>query len=514
MPEVIFRRIWQDQLFNKSHLTTSDGRPVNILSPGTPNMDGGPDFLNAKISIGRTTFHGDIELHINAEEWLSHKHDSDPHYNKVILHVVVTAGPLARPARTVSNRVIPLLVLHPFLDETFHDAWTKALADDANSSSGRIVCSDENHDVPQSAISPWIEKLARERLELKVRRFEERLKQLVDESRQIVREPYPRYYGNPSEIPEPKKEYTKKSFADRSLWEQLVYEALMEAMGYAKNAKPFLALARSAHLRFLREHADGSPHKCMAMLFGAAGLLPSSNSLKREESREYVAGLKTIWNALRPAYKSTILNEGDWLFFRLRPVNFPTVRLAAMSFLIPTFFGEESFRRLIGIFKSESLSQKQRIQKLHDLFDVQPDEFWQHHYHFKGKADKKSGSGKKQSGGAVTIGAARINDILINAILPIAVLYARLFNDGTTRKSARSVFAALPASQENATTEHMQRELMREKLELKSAQQQQGTLQLYRFYCAHARCLECAIGRHLVETRRFEAHHLAAIHSL
>ena len=129
MPEAILRRIWHEQNFTAGHLTAFDGRVVRIRSPGVPNTDGGPDFLNAKIQIGSTIFHGDVELHINAQEWLSHKHDADPHYNKVILHVVLVADELSPPARTASRRQIPLLVLHPFLDEKLRHVWREALVD-------------------------------------------------------------------------------------------------------------------------------------------------------------------------------------------------------------------------------------------------------------------------------------------------------------------------------------------------------------------------------------------------
>jgi len=171
MPEIILRRIWQEQNFSTEHLSTSDGRAVRILSPGTPNTDGGPDFIGAKISIGKTIFHGDVELHIKADEWLSHKHHADPHYNKVILHVVLTADPLSPPARTASQRAIPLLLLHPFLDETFQHAWTKALLDEQTNKPHSLACVESNDNVPTKVILDWIEKLARERIELKVRRL-------------------------------------------------------------------------------------------------------------------------------------------------------------------------------------------------------------------------------------------------------------------------------------------------------------------------------------------------------
>jgi hypothetical protein len=507
MPEAVFRRVWQQQSFSTEHLKTSDGRAVAILSAGTQNTDGGPDFLNAKISIGKTIFHGDVELHINAGEWLSHKHDADPHYNKVILHVVLTADPLSPPARTASRRAIPLLVLHPFLDERFHTAWVKALADDQTGSIHSLACVELNDEVPTNIITRWLERLATERIELKVRRFEERVKQLIDETRHIVREPYPRYYGNPAEIPYPKHAYAKKDFADKSLWEQLLYEGIMEGLGYSKNTKPFLALARSMRLRILRQHTLDDSATMTGLLFGAAGLLPSGREVESKESRLYVSILRAIWKSYQPEFKGQLLNEADWLFFRLRPSNFPTARLAAMSFMLPTIFGDDSLRTLMKIFKDQSLSSKERIASLHSLFSCQPDEFWRHHFRLKGKAKTKKRSSDEEeslqrlpSGQAgtkagIALGSARIGDILVNVVVPIVLLYGRIFKDAAISKHTRALLSALPASQENSITQIIQQQLMKEKKKLSSAQLQQGSIQLYRFYCSPVRCAECAVGR-------------------
>ncbi|MBI5471926.1 MAG: DUF2851 family protein [Ignavibacteriae bacterium] len=489
MPEVVLRTIWQQQNFSTQDLKTADGRPVTILFPGTPNTDGGPDFRNAKISIGSITFLGDVELHIGAEEWRTHRHDTDPHYNKVILHVVITADPLSPPERTASRRPIPLLVLHPFLDARFQDAWMHALHDDGAGKSAALACSDINDEIPASVITRWLERLSLERLELKICRFEERLKQLVDEARHVVHEPYPRYYGNPAEIPLPKHTYTKRDFASRGHWEQLLYEGIMEALGYSKNARPFLELSRSLRLHSLQEHLHETTH-VMAMLFGVAGLLPLSREVHSADSRTYVLMLKKKWKAARPAFKGRILNSGDWLFFRLRPSNFPTTRLATMAFLFPKLFGRDAFRSLVGIFKDRSLTSQDRVRRLHELFTFEADEFWQSHYHFTAPADRVS---RKRT--ASLLGNTRINDIVVNVVIPIMVLYARIFKDVVVGKSARLILTILPASQENALTSAIQNQLSKEKLSLKSASLQQGAIQLFRFYCSPLRCSECPIGR-------------------
>jgi hypothetical protein len=489
IPELYLRQVWQKQLFKTQGLHTSDRKSVQIITPGTPNTDSGPDFLNATIRIGGVTFYGDVELHQDAAEWVAHKHTEDPHYNRVILHVVMTADNVIAPARTQSYRPLPLLVLHPFFDDTLRKTLLQSMPDDRGSRSQTIKCYRANNEIPVDVISRWIEKLAQERIEFKVRRFEERLKQLIDEHNQTIREPYPRYYGNPADIPPPKRDYSRKDFTTKKLWEQLLYEGIMEAMGYSKNCIPFLTLGQTVRLDQLRQYNLKDTQSMMALLFGAAGLLPSTRTLQDKESRSYVRSLRRRSKELRHLLTSGSIHEGEWLFFRLRPNNFPTARLAAMCFLLPKLFGEGTFKHLIGVFNTHAMSGHERIQSLLALFSLQADPFWQRHYHFRGKTGNSG----------VVLGTSRIHDIVVNVIIPIVLLYARIFNDHTARGNARKALASLPSSQENNLTGKIQRELLKEKAVLDSALMQQGAIQLYKFYCSPIRCSECEVGRRVFQ---------------
>jgi hypothetical protein len=492
IPETFLRQIWQQQRFTTSQLCTSNGKPVTILSPGSANSDGGPDFVGARIRIAGTMYHGDVELHQDPVEWHMHNHDADPHYNRVILHVVLTADPLSPPTQTASHRPVPVLALHPFLDPALHATLMNTILEERNERVQSIACSSLNDPVHPDIIIHWMEKLSHARMELKVRRFDERLKQLIDERRHIIREPYPRYFGKPEDIPLPGKEYTQKDFGAKQLWEQVLYEGIMEAMGFSKNREPFRLLAQSMRLDFLRAHSLSDAQTMMSLLFGAAGLLPSSRGLPEKENRDYVRSLRKRWKAFRPVFKGVLLNEGDWLFFRLRPVNFPTARMAAMCYLLPALFGDESFRRLITLFKKETLSTQDRMHSIHSLFGFAPDEFWQHHYHFHGRAGRSG----------IVLGSARINDIIMNAIIPIVLLYARVFKNQEVRAHAKQLFTSMPAAQENNITRTMQQQLLKEKGTLDSALLQQGAIQLYKFYCVPTRCSECDIGKRI--SRVFE----------
>ena len=490
VPESLLRTIWRRQRFTTTRLTTSAGALVSILSPGTLNTDAGPDFLDARIRVGRVTYSGDIELHRDAASWQSHRHDKDPHYNRVILHVVLTADEPAPVAVTASRRPVPLLILHPFLDPELFSQLQSSLFDDEGQRIHTLPCAPWNKHVPAVTITQLLRRLARDRIEMKLSRLDDRLRQLVNESRKFVREPYPRYYGSPGEIPPPHAEYTRKDFAPKILWEQLLYEALMESLGYSKNREPFRVLSSSIRLEHLRAHRLSDTETMMALLFGAAGLLPSSRGLAEKESRLYVRSLRKRWKELRPLVRVPLVHSGEWMFFRLRPVNFPTARLAAFCYLLPSLFGDESFRQIVSVFKEEPSGASARRKRLHDLFAFEPEGFWRNHYHFRGTRET----------GRIAIGAGRVDDMIVNAVVPVALLYGRIFADQAVRSGALDLFERMPPLQENSITRAVQRQLPNSSGLPGSALLQQGAIQLYRCYCSQRRCAECAIGKTIAGT--------------
>jgi hypothetical protein len=299
-----------------------------------------------------------------------------------------------------------------------------------------------------------------------------------------VEEPYPRYYGNPDDIPKPHHTHTQRDAAPRHLWEQLLYEGIMEGLGYAKNEAAFAALARSVPLASLKRQGLQNTSAMMALLFGTAGLLPSTRKVADRESRTYIRPLRSQWRSLRPLVKGPLLHEADWKFFRLRPGNFPTVRLAAWCRLLPRLLGEDAIREIIALFKSESLSPRERQRALAGLLADTPDEFWRHHYRF-GPAARRPVPG---------LGQGRVIDLAVNVILPIVLLYARVFRDPVVRRTARGMLMDIPEAGHNAVTRHLDRQLLRGRVPLRSAFLQQGTLQLYKMYCRLERCHECELG--------------------
>ncbi|MEW6510445.1 MAG: DUF2851 family protein [Bacteroidota bacterium] len=484
IPERFLRHVWQHQLYGQRSLATSDGVPLSVISAGIPNPDAGPDFTDAIVRIGGVMYRGDIELHVDGESWATHHHASDPHYNRVILHVVLRAGDGLSPAVTASRRAVPLLILAPFIDPELYSFWRRS-SPDITPYPPPLPCRSLNAAVTADVIRSWLKVLSRERLELRIRSLDGRLRDLIDEERSVVRERLSRYHGNPDDIPSPAQMYTRGDYAKRALWEQLLYECVLQGLGYARNSKPFFALGRSLRLSFLRRYGLSDRTTTQAALFGAAGLLPRARTIPERESRTYVRILRRRWKELRPSLRVPMLNEADWLFFRLRPVNFPTARLACFCSFLPTLFSDDAFRTIIGLFSAEPSDPGAIRRGLVTLMRIVPDAYWLHHLHFRGRAGMEG----------IALGRERIDALLVNAFIPIVLLYARVFTNHAVRRGALALLNRLPAPRENAVTRVLRRDLFGGNVKLESAGEHQGALQLYAEYCMRGRCAACEVGK-------------------
>ncbi|MEK6565226.1 MAG: DUF2851 family protein [Bacteroidota bacterium] len=482
------RHIWSRQYLQQSSLSTADGRTVEVLEVGTMNLESGPDFLEAKVNIGGTAYVGDVEIHRTQEDWLRHHHEHDPRYNKVILHVLLE-NETGRTATVVeSGREVPVLVLGNFLPESIRAVWFKTIEDERARRAERIPCFTKNSGVSAEALRRWFDKLTVQRLEFKLRRFEERLKELARERQMALRE-VPRTWGeppvegSPDEVPPPYRELTQNDVARKELWEQVLYEGIMEGLGYVRNMAPFTRLAQIVTLDVVKNlHAVDDECKLQALLFGVAGLLPKISFLKEENSKEEARRLIRVWENLRRDFRSEILHPADWQFFPTRPLNFPTVRMAAASALIRKIIKEDGFRRNIQTIK---FSQGNKVQELHSFFSIKTSDFWRAHYNF----DHPSSSPVK------SLGATRIRDMIINTVVPVSLLYARIFHDFTVRHETIKLYHAMAPSAENEVTRIIEEQLSKDRMPLDSPGRQQAAIQLYKFYCTEGRCHDCDIGK-------------------
>jgi hypothetical protein len=489
--ERFLRHIWSKQ-YLKIPLQTADGKALRVIDVGQLNSDSGPDFLNAKVKVGNITYAGDIEIHRTTFDWLQHQHQEDPHYNKVILHVVLESENKFAPTLVKSGREIPVLILGNFLSESIHTIWQKAILDERAKKSGNIRCSNYNDALSNELIDCWLKKLAVERLEIKLRRFEERLKQLAYEKRMMVYErqrPYGElpFEGEHDEIPIQFPELTQKDFTQKELWEQVLFEGIMEGLGYSKNREPFIRLARTVTLNMIKDlRADSGEFKIQSLLFGVSGLIPKIKSQKKKESRDYVRLLTREWKMMKPLFCSEILHFADWQFFPTRPSNFPTIRIAAACALIKKILFNDLFRQIIQTIKADG-AQVEKEYDLIRLFGIETENFWKHHYNFDDSAQNN----------VTALGTMRIREIIINAILPIALLYARIFKDISVREYTLLLYEALPAFEDNSITRLIEKQLLKGRYLQERVSRQQAVIQLYNYYCSDGRCTECEFGQNL-----------------
>ena len=489
------KQLWKHQDFAGDLLRTADNKKIQVLLPGKPNFDSGPDFLNAKIRIGGILYRGDVELHTENIDWVKHSHHKDPKYNSVILHVVFKSTQIQEATKTVSEREIPVLFLEHYLTSSFRELWEKMILDERSERLATIKCYDHNAELDSAIIQRWLNKLSIERIELKMRRFDERLKELIDEQKLFLNEP-PRFgeipFGiNPEDLPIPVHSYTSRELANAHLWEQLLYEGFMEALGYSKNQEPFLKLARNVRLQWLAEILNSprlSQFDIEAILFGVAGLLLSPKRVDDAESKAYVTGLQAQWKSFQKMYRNDCCDESEWQFFRLRPDNFPTVRIAGAATIVANMLKKRLLKSLVQILKRRELNSKEKYKEIVDLFTVNAQGFWEHHYRFGERAKKDL---------MKLIGTSRADEIVQNVVVPICFLYARIFKDKDVRKATLDMYEnCLPAS-ENSILRTIDEQLIKEKFKMKNAKLQQGALQLYKFYCVEEKCGECAVGKNV-----------------
>ena len=487
--ERFLRHIWSRQYLRHEELQTSDGRTLRVLHAGHLNSDGGPDVRDAVLQMGGVTYHGDVEIHRTVVEWIHHQHHEDPRYNKVVLHVVLERPSDGGITMVPSGRHIPVLVLEPFLSESIHSLWQKTILDERLHSRGAIPCADRNHAVPRELLGDWIQHLAVERLELKLRRFDERLRELAQLRLLPVRERRPhnvlwRIEGNSDELPAPWRELSQRDLAKREYWDQLLYEGLMEGLGYSKNREPFVRLCRNVTLReFQAQHIEKDEMAIQALLLGAAGLLPRIRDVHRAESRAFVRLLVGEWKTRKKVYRSAVLHPAHWQFFPTRPSNFPTLRIAAASVLVKRILSEDLFRSLIETMKTID-GGAGAFRSIHERLAVTPLPFWGNHYQFDHPAAKPTQA----------LGPQRIGDLITNTVIPLALLYARIFKDRLVRERTLQLFYAAPPTVGNSITRLMDKHLLRGAVRLTTVSSQQGVIQLYKYYCLEGRCVECAVG--------------------
>lgn len=488
-------------MFDTSRLVTTNGAPVRIIDPGKLSHRSGPDFRDAKIEIGGILYSGDIEFHRHINDWELHHHQDDLNYNSVILHVSLQGDP--HPTLTESGRTVPTVVLEPFLRSPIAAISDHLSREEYSVRHSAIPCAPYNDSVKPDALNDLMQKLYRERLQEKIRRMHERLDHIIIEMQRTVGEPHASYLPGPDDLPALERTVHKDDYQNTVAWEQLLYEEVMDCLGYSNNRAPMKALAERVPLRQIgmllesirptRPNAEiASAAHIESILFKASGLLPNIEDVTDTDSKVYLHSLNAAWKELNAPVPSLAapIHPTEWNFSPTRPGNFPTIRIAAAGMLAFAILRRSLFRSILTIVEGRYSSAREKTTQLTALLNAGDHPFWNYHYSFEEASHKKHS----------VLGAGRINDILVNAVIPYIALYAAVFTHDHLMEQCLNIVKELPLLEDNAILRTMRSQLIKGKLPLSYAVQQQGLIQTYKRYCTAGRCSECRIGRDIFQT--------------
>ena len=235
--EDLLRHLWSGQYFDADRLAAANGLLLKVIRPGTLNRGSGPDFYDAVIVLDGKTLHGDIEFHRSIADWKAHSHDVDAKYNSVILHVVLRGSSDAASTLSASGRSIPVLVIDQYLSSPLEKILEHTMRDEHVSLSAPLKCVHQNDGIDVEVLESWIHHLFDERLREKEMRMLARLYQIVDDRHRGVFEPEEKYNEDPDEIPISEFSITREELKQDDAWDQLLYGAIMDGLGYSKNRK-------------------------------------------------------------------------------------------------------------------------------------------------------------------------------------------------------------------------------------------------------------------------------------
>lgn len=423
MREDFIHYLWRLARFDLRELATTTGEAITIQNFGLHNVNAGPDFSSAKVKIAGIHWIGNVEMHLKSSDWYAHKHQEDPAYNNVILHVVLEED---RPVFRPNGERIPCLELRGRIPAGLAQTYWRLLHNES-----WIPCQNQLNQVPAITRDLWLDRLAANRLDQRGTEMEERLN------------------------------------ATNRDWEELFYQSLARSLGGKINSDAMDMLARSLPLRVILKHKH-SQLQLEALLFGQAGLIPT------ELEETYTKQLAREYSLLATKYQLTALPATVWRYLRLRPANFPEVRIAQLARLLS----------VTGQLFGKTLAAT-NVSELENMYEVTLSNYWQTHYRF-GKESKRS---------VKRLGKESVRSILVNTVAPAYYLYGKLRDNMGFQTKALELLEGLPAEKNLILTKW-------DSLGIKAldAKQSQALLELKKNYCNRKKCLECSIGCAILRT--------------
>jgi len=481
--EKLLYEIWKSKNFEKQ-LKTLDNQIIDIIDAGENNTEyAGPDFFNSRIKVGNITYLGDIEIDIWHSDWKSHGHYLDKKYNKVILHIVLSKERFRPFVYTQNGRKINSICLTDFLNDSYQSSLRDAIESERTNRGFVMPCSENNEEILLDDKLKLLFDLGIERFKQKEKKIFECLKEMIYLKEMNIREPILRYdFGEEFQ----NKKFTSAEFNDPILWQQLIYEMIFEALGYSKNKDNMLKLAKAVNLDFLikfKEH-ENFLKIIECALFNVSGIISIGHPKSDDKSTEYLRVLIEKWSGIKDRYDGAYFKKEKWNFFKLRPQNFPTIRIAGGARIIERLIKNELLRDIISFFTKDH-KQKKIISMLRNMIIVNARDYWRNHYVF-GKPAKEEIN--------YFIGLSRADEIIVNVILPVLAVYFEIFDDKEAARRVKKLYLNFHQKSNNRVVNQVADSLHIANSESKSVHQQ-GMIELFRHYCVKERCMECEIGK-------------------
>ncbi len=415
--------IWQFRLYDQQTLTGTMGEAISVLNCGFPHQDAGPDFANAKLIIGDATWAGNVEIHLKSSDWLLHKHQNDESYDNVILHVVYEDD---SPIHRHDGSLLPTLVLKGRITTELVDKYEQ-LFFNVND----FPCQPQIGTIDNFVIENFLTRVAIERLAQKSGEVFERLAAMN---------------GN---------------------WDETFYHFMAKSFGFKVNALPMQMLAQSLPQQLFAKHKDKAL-EIEALIFGQAGFL------NQHFHDTYPKQLKITYQFLRKKYQLQPLDVSVWKFLRMRPQNFPTLRLAQFAALIVA--SNHLFSKVLAV---------KEVKDLRELFEYLPvSQFWETHFHFNKEAESVSPQ----------LGKSSIDNILINTVSLFLFAYGEYTAQHNYKTRAVQLLESIAAEKNVIVKQYTDAGVL-----VKNAYQTQALLQLRKVYCNEKQCLHCGVGLKLLK---------------
>lgn len=416
--------IWKFRLFERSNLQTTTGEAIEIFSAGMHNTDSGPDFGNARIKIGDTLWAGNVELHLSSSDWSKHNHTTDNAYDNVILHVVYRDD---EPVILPNGRRIPTLELKDRIPDELFNRYHNLVY----GTQTIIPCEASIGKLDDFTLKTWFTRILIERLEKK-------------------------------------SEAVIASLAvNRGDWEETFYQFLAANFGFKTNAVPFELMAKSLPQNILAKHKN-NPLQIEALIFGQAGFLNG------DFEDDYPRKLKTEYEFLRKKFSLSPIDNHLWKFMRMRPLNFPTIRLAQFAALVVN--SNHLFSKILEVKDVKSL------QKL--FIDIKVNAYWDEHYQF----DKPSKPASKN------MGQTSADLLLLNTLALFLFSYGKHNQQEYYINRSLKLLENMPGENNNIIADFASLGV-----KVNSAFETQALLELKNYYCNYKKCLQCSVGNKILK---------------